>query len=62
MTVAVERWRASVLNSTVAEPPFGDVHGVAEDVGPHTEKVTVPVGEPFPALPTTVAVSLTVSP
>jgi hypothetical protein len=33
------------------------VHGVAADVGPQAEKTTVPVGDPWAAVPVTVAVS-----
>ena len=32
-----------------------EVHGVASDVGPHSKKVTVPVGLPPAELPVTVA-------
>jgi len=41
---------------------LGDVHAVAWAVGPHTEKVNVPVGDPAAAVPVTVAVSLTLLP
>jgi len=46
----------------VAVRPFSDVHGAALDVGPQTKKVTVPVGEPFVAVPVTVTASLSLLP
>jgi hypothetical protein len=45
------------LSPTVTELTFGDVQAVGDAVGPHTAKVTLPVGAPPPALPVTVAVS-----
>ena len=62
MALAVDVSFDPALNSTVAEPALGDVHGVALVVGPQAEKVTVPVGEPPAVVPVTVAVSMSVLP
>jgi hypothetical protein len=57
VALANDRLADSWLNTAVAEPTLGDVHGVGVDVGPHAANVTVPVGEPSAELPVTVAVS-----
>ena len=57
MTVAV----LSVPATKSAEVPTGwvvEVHGTGPTVGPHTSKVTTPLGLPSPALPVTAAMSV----
>ena len=59
---AVERFFVPGLKLTVAEPMFGAVQGVGLAVGPQALKVTVPVGDPFFALPVIVTVSVSLLP
>lgn len=56
-SVAVALWWAPAVTLTVAGPKFGEVHGVAADVGPQAKNVTAPVGDPCFAFPTSVTVS-----
>jgi hypothetical protein len=57
VTLAVDVVLDVGLRPTVTELTLGEVHGVGPVVGPHTAKVTVPVGAPEPAFPVTAAVS-----